>query len=166
MPRTPVDGKKVVEHRITLGGKERQLLDEMTMAYQIKNIGGTIVSAISTPAVGTLLIGAIVLILDRYLDPDWREITKEMSPDALKDWLETQNLIGMGIGGIIGGILAGPIGLLFGVGVGGVAVEGGEELVSEFQDQVIDKTEPSTIIFIALQIVQLKDRIDGLNPFN
>ena len=40
MPRLPVDGKKVIEHRITLGTKERQLLQDLTTSYRIDAISG------------------------------------------------------------------------------------------------------------------------------
>jgi hypothetical protein len=40
MPRLPVDGKKVIEHRITLGTKERELLQDMTTSYRIDAISG------------------------------------------------------------------------------------------------------------------------------
>tara|TARA_R100001086_G_C11827929_1_gene255868 strand:+ start:1211 stop:1585 length:375 start_codon:yes stop_codon:yes gene_type:complete len=40
MPRLPVDGKKVIEHRITLGTKERQLLQDVATSYRIDAISG------------------------------------------------------------------------------------------------------------------------------
>ena len=40
MPRLPVDGKRVIEHRITLGGKERELLADLTTSYRIDAISG------------------------------------------------------------------------------------------------------------------------------
>ena len=40
MPRLPVDGKKVIEHRITFGTKERDLLDDLAMSYRIAAITG------------------------------------------------------------------------------------------------------------------------------
>ena len=40
MPRLPVDGKKVVEHRITFGTKERDLFDDIAMSYRIQAITG------------------------------------------------------------------------------------------------------------------------------
>ena len=39
MPRLPVDGNKVVEHRITLGTYERQQLERFIDGMQIRNIG-------------------------------------------------------------------------------------------------------------------------------
>ena len=38
MPRLPVDGKKVVEHRITFGTKERDLLQDISTSYRIQAI--------------------------------------------------------------------------------------------------------------------------------
>ena len=39
MPRLPVDGNKVVEHRITLGTYERDQLNRFVDGLQIRNIG-------------------------------------------------------------------------------------------------------------------------------
>ena len=38
MPRLPVDGKKVVEHRITFGTKERELIDQFSLSYRINSV--------------------------------------------------------------------------------------------------------------------------------
>ena len=40
MPRLPVDGKKVVEHRITLGGVEREALKSLAFSYRIESLAG------------------------------------------------------------------------------------------------------------------------------
>lgn len=40
MPRLPVDGKKVIEHRITLGGTEREALKSLVTSVRIKSIAG------------------------------------------------------------------------------------------------------------------------------
>ena len=40
MPRLPVDGKKVIEHRITLGSKERMLLQDAVTSYRIDAMTG------------------------------------------------------------------------------------------------------------------------------
>ena len=39
MPRLPVDGKKVIEHRITLGTYEREQLNRFVDGMQVRNIG-------------------------------------------------------------------------------------------------------------------------------
>ena len=36
MPRLPVDGRRVKEHRITLGSYERKLLDDIALSYRIQ----------------------------------------------------------------------------------------------------------------------------------
>ena len=40
MPRLPVDGKKVIEHRITLGGIEREALKSLAASARITSIAG------------------------------------------------------------------------------------------------------------------------------
>lgn len=47
MPRLPVDGKKVVEHRITLGTKERDLLQDLSTSYRIKSIAPSVATALT-----------------------------------------------------------------------------------------------------------------------
>lgn len=58
MPRLPVDGKRVVEHRITLGGKERELLADFVTSYRIDAITGTD-SIVEVMADGTKVIAAL-----------------------------------------------------------------------------------------------------------
>jgi len=38
VPRLPVDGKKVVEHRITFGTKERDLIQQLSTTYRVGKI--------------------------------------------------------------------------------------------------------------------------------
>ena len=38
MPRLPVDGKRVIEHRISFGTKERQLIEDLTTSARIASI--------------------------------------------------------------------------------------------------------------------------------
>tara|TARA_R100001086_G_scaffold223855_1_gene141683 strand:- start:292 stop:678 length:387 start_codon:yes stop_codon:yes gene_type:complete len=38
--RLPVDGRKVIEHRITLGGSERQALKDLALSYRVRAIAG------------------------------------------------------------------------------------------------------------------------------
>ena len=40
MPRLPVDGKKVIEHRITLGGIEREALKSQATSARITSLAG------------------------------------------------------------------------------------------------------------------------------
>lgn len=147
MPRLPVDGKKVVEQRITLGAKERELLTDFQWTYSFKNVSNTITTLISNPAVMAAIAAYIIYKLDQILDPDWQQITSEMTPDEVKDWLETQNLVGMGLGGTIGAILGLGVGMpwlgaILGSIAGGITVEAGEA-VAEAADEMwegIDET--------------------------
>ncbi len=47
MPRLPVDGKKVVEHRITLGTYEREELDTFVTGVTVRNVGDPFVALMS-----------------------------------------------------------------------------------------------------------------------
>ena len=47
MPRLPVDGKRVIEHRITFGTKERELLDNVATSYSINKVATPLVALIS-----------------------------------------------------------------------------------------------------------------------
>ena len=58
MPRLPVDGKRVIEHRITLGGKERELLADLTTSYRIDAISGND-SIVEVLGDGTKVIAAL-----------------------------------------------------------------------------------------------------------
>lgn len=40
MPRLPVDGKRVIEHRITFGTKERELIQDLVSSYRISAFSG------------------------------------------------------------------------------------------------------------------------------
>lgn len=93
MPRLPVDGKKVIEHRITLGGKERELLADLTTSYRIDAISGndSIVEVMSDTgkiitALGTL--GALLELLgitDVFdFDDDARAQVMEIKDRVLK----------------------------------------------------------------------------------
>jgi hypothetical protein len=61
MPRLPVDGKRVIEHRITLGGKERELLADLVTSYRIDAITGTD-SVVEVMADGTKVLAAVATL--------------------------------------------------------------------------------------------------------
>ena len=46
MPRLPVDGKKVIEHRITLGTKEREIFDHISTSIRINSIDTEVIAKI------------------------------------------------------------------------------------------------------------------------
>ena len=127
MPKIPPD--QTVRHEIVLGRAEREIVRNTLESLQFKNYSTPIVAGMSdisfmltVSALAGLGIGAI---LDRSgIDPNWREIIIDMTPDQVKDWFETQNLVGGGIGAIAGGLLGGPLGAILGAGVGSATVEG------------------------------------------
>lgn len=61
MPRLPVDGKKVIEHRITFGTKERELIQDLSTSYRISAISGND-SLVEVLGDGTKVIAALATI--------------------------------------------------------------------------------------------------------
>ena len=59
MPRLPVDGKKVIEHRITFGTKERDILEGFSTAYTVKSVLPSI-AEIMTDATALYAIGVLI----------------------------------------------------------------------------------------------------------
>lgn len=77
MPRLPVDGKKVIEYRVTLGTYEREQVNRFVDGMQIKNIGTGIgaatdpIEAMLSNTLGT--IGGVYLVswgLKRFFNVD------------------------------------------------------------------------------------------------
>jgi len=153
MPRKPTN--EVIEHRITLGTYERQLVSDVAGAYQFNKISNPIVSLLSDNTAIALIIASVGIFLDRYLDPDWREITAGMDNSQIADWLETQNLVGAGIGGLIGLFFGGIPGAAAGAAGGSIIVEGVEYGLDEAGQLIMENQKPSTTTFIALQIYKL-----------
>lgn len=132
MPKVPPN--EVIRHEIVLGKAERELMRNTLEAYQFQKYADPIVKGLSdvtfTVTVAALLAWILGRALDDLgLDPDWREITKDMTPDQVSDWLETQNIV---VGGLFALVVALSGGTALGVVAGGVAgsaiVEGAEGL--------------------------------------
>ena len=127
MPKPKPDN--IVRHEIVLGTAERQIVRDAQTAYSINRIASPItnMSASGFVVAGGAAIVVIDYILDHLgLDPNWREIIEEMSPEQVSDWLESQNLVLGGIGAIIGLLLGGIPGAAVGGVAGGVVAEGAE----------------------------------------
>ena len=129
---------EIIRHEVVLGKAERQLLRDAAEAYQFNKISTPIVAGLSdvtfTATVAGLLAFGLAGMLDRMgLDPDWREIVSDMTPDQVHDWLETQNLALGGIGALIGLFLGGPFGAAIGGVAGGVVAETGEYVIEEVE---------------------------------
>ena len=81
MPRLPVDGNKVVEHRITFGTKERDMLEGYLAAYQFGRIATPVVNALSD--VSFLLFAGGVLAAYNYIDAEtWNQLTSGIATTA------------------------------------------------------------------------------------
>jgi len=66
VPRLPVDGKKVIEHRITFGTKERTILEDLSTSLRIQAITGDvpITEILSSPTKVITLVEAIATALE------------------------------------------------------------------------------------------------------
>lgn len=64
MPRKPVE--KVIEHRISLSGKERELLESAVFGYGFNNVSSPIIALLSDISAMTFLTGVYLTL--RYGD--------------------------------------------------------------------------------------------------
>tara|TARA_Y100000004_G_scaffold21174_1_gene21533 strand:+ start:330 stop:803 length:474 start_codon:yes stop_codon:yes gene_type:complete len=72
MPRLPVDGKKVIEYRLTLGSYERERLDSLITSLQVKNIGEPVVALMSDiSGMAVLLYGLSSVIGFKFEAPEF-----------------------------------------------------------------------------------------------
>lgn len=162
MPRLPVDGKKVIEYRVTLGAKERELFQDAQWSYTFGKIGNTASSILSNPVILLGVAGYIAYKLDQLLDPDWREIVADLTPDEIKDWLETQNLVGATFGGLLGLFVGGPFGAIFGSILGSAAVEVGEAALEGAGDVMAENIPPVVTIGIVSTLIQVMNALEEM----
>jgi len=131
MPKPKPD--EVIRHEVVLGSVEREALKDIRTAYTLNRVLTPLTNL--SPSGMVVLGGSVVVLVDYLLtrmgiDPNYWEIVENMTPDQVHDWLETQNLVGGGIGALLGVLLGGGLagGVVGGV-VGSAAVEAGEEVV-------------------------------------
>ena len=84
MPRLPVDGKKVIEHRITLGTKERELLDSAVNAFQFNQIATPSVALMSDVSGMIVFASALAIFFPDIVIP-----TGEASMDEVTNAINT-----------------------------------------------------------------------------
>lgn len=133
MPRKPTE--KVIEHRITLGTYERQILSDAVTSYNFKNVATPLVSAFSDVSFLIFLGGLIGVSLDSSLrGTAWRTATKLLDADGYRDWLENQNLLGAAVAGGYAGSRFGFYGFITGLVAGTVGVEIGEDVLEPLAD--------------------------------
>ena len=141
---------EVIRHEIVLGRAEREIVRDLQLSYTTNRLLSPFTNL--SPS-GALLLGGTGLffldyILDNIgLDPDWRAIIADMTPEGVKDWFETQNLVLGGIGAIIGGLLtrspAGArAGFLAGLGLAELAEDEGDPLYMDDSDTVLGLVDP------------------------
>lgn len=145
MPKPKPD--QVIRHEVVLGKAERALLTNVTEAYNFNKISTPIVAGLSDVTFTATVAALLALLLGRAIDgltgidPNWREITQDMTPDAIKDWLEPQNVV---IGGIFALIVALSGGTALGVVAAGAAgsaiVEGGEYVYEEIEEAAVNNS--------------------------
>ena len=166
MPKPKPD--EVIRHEVVLGRAEREILRDLQLSYTTNRLLSPFTNL--SPS-GALLLGGTGLffldyILDNIgLDPDWREIIAEMTPEGVKDWFETQNLVLGGIGAIIGGLLTrspsgARAGFLAGLGLAELAEDEGDPLYMDDSDTVLGLVDPDLeksreIWFALLQMRQV-----------
>jgi len=154
--------KKVVEHRITLGAKERTLVEDMQWSYTFGKIGTTVSGILGNPVFLLGLAGYIAYKLDQLLDPDWRAIVSEMTPAEVSDWLETQNLVGATFGGILGLLVGGPFGAVVGSVLGSAAVEVGEAAVDAAGNVLEETIPPQVTIGIVAGLIGFMNTLEEM----
>ena len=133
MPKPKPDN--IVRHEVVLGTAERQILRDAQTAYSINRIATPITNMSGS---GFIVAGGAAIIVIDYildhlgLDPDWREIIEDMTPEQVTEWLESQKLQ---IGGLIA--LVNPIfGLpLVAAGVAGVVDDVVDEAARQREEQ-------------------------------
>ena len=141
---------EVIRHEVVLGRAEREIVRDFQLSYTANRL---LTPFLSLSPSGALLLGATGLFMLDYildnigLDPDWREIIADMTPEGVKDWFETQNLVLGGIGAIIGGLLtrspAGArAGFLAGLGLAELGEDPDDPLYMGDEDTVLGLVDP------------------------
>jgi len=94
MPRLPVDGKKVIEHRITFGTKERELIEDYIGVARVGSLLGEDGLAIVDDPVKLIgMVGALATLLELFgfetpipTPVDAVEFLQGVKKKAKEDW--------------------------------------------------------------------------------
>ena len=123
MPRLPVDGKKVIEYRVTLGTYERERLSEFVGSYSFSRVSRPIIDVLGSPVALLSITGGIIALNPKILQglPDWLKaiifddtLTFGEREKTLSDYFTGGALVG----GLAGLFFLGPISPLFGTLLG------------------------------------------------
>ena len=90
MPRLPVDGEKVIEHRISLSGLERKALEDYMFASTINKVSTPLVALLSDVSAMALLTS--LYLSYRYGDPAI-ELLKDKYESAEELYKDVRNII-------------------------------------------------------------------------
>ena len=166
MPKPKPD--HITRHEIVLGRSERELVDTLTTAYTVNRVASPVVELMSSKTGMLLVLGLILSQLEKYLPPDWYDMTNS----AIMDWFEAQNIIlgtlGFGLGGILGGLLGipfGPVGIAAGAGVGATGGALGGTLAAEGLEEFHERglTDYIPIVYGARRLKGLMDLYQELS---
>ena len=137
--RLPVDGKKVIEHRISLGTFERNMLSDFVATKSFQNAATPIVSLMKD----VTGMATLYLVLN-FMFPNWSlGIDLDVVDDGnggLWDYLEIQNIAGTAIGVGVVAYATGGLSLIPSIigAIGGqIFTEGAEEIVEDSRAAVL-----------------------------
>jgi hypothetical protein len=137
--RLPVDGKKVIEHRISLGTFERNMLSDFVATKSFQNAATPIISLMKD----VTGMATLYLVLN-FMFPNWSlGIDLDVVDDGkggLWDYLEIQNIAGTAIGVGVAAYATGGLSLIpsiIGAVSGQLFTEGVEEVVEDTRAAVL-----------------------------
>ena len=153
--RLPVDGKKVIEHRISLGTFERNMLSDFVATKSFQNAATPIISLMKdVTGMATLYLVLNFMFPNWTLGLDLDAITQDgKNPKGLRDYLEINNIAGSVIGIGIAGFATGGLSIIpsiIGAVAGNIFVEGAEEVEEDIKSAVTPAYR-SMIIMLSLR---------------
>jgi len=136
--RLPVDGKKVIEHRISLGTFERNMLSDFVATRSFQNVATPIINLMKD-VTGM----ATLYVILNFMFPNWSlGINFDEVPEGdegLWDYLELQNIAGTVVGVAAVAYVTGGLSLIptiVGALTGQAIAEGYEEIMEDTRKAV------------------------------
>jgi len=125
--------------------KEREIAEGLALSMMAKNWSAPLVGIMGSPLALATIIGIWIAYLSKYLGGTFVEENWDATLEEVMDWLEPQNLIGGGIGAIIGfifGLPFGGVGAIAGAAIGGTAGSGLVEVGEYIQESMTEEATP------------------------
>jgi len=93
MPRLPVDGKRVIEHRITFGTKERDMIDSALASYQFNRVATPTVDLMKDVSGMTVFASILIALGVPIILPveEGMEAVTTAIGDGLQKWRKQQS---------------------------------------------------------------------------